>query len=68
MIQITDDLYSDLLRYHLKGQQDEATAERIRFALIAKQEARIRRFAYGEALKGNDTAKEIVEELKAHNP
>ena len=68
MVQISEDLYRDLLRYHLEGRQDEAITERIRLALIAKQEARIRRFAYGEALKGNDAAREIVEELKTHKP
>lgn len=69
MIQIDETLFADLLEYHLSEDHDPDLQERIRAALIRKQESRIRRAAYSQALSSDSPearrrALELAEALR----
>ena len=70
MIKISDELYADLLAYHLGQDPDPELPERIRDALVKKQETRIRRAAYSQALASDspDERRRALEVAEALRP
>lgn len=64
-VQISKSLYNDIIRYFMNGQQDLATARRIREGIDRDIEARVRR-EYYTAYKCAPTAEEREKARQAY--